>query len=192
MATLGTIGNVLNASVAGRLPYYSFAGGSVWDDAAAAAAIKGDTGEDPIAGDTVTISTGGLATYAVFSETRVFDGAAWVAMSSKISIGATQATYHFPRSAISASRKGYRDWSDIAALAAIRDAGKDLPVDGDCVTLYDDTWTSTRYYKDGKWVEDSIYFPGILSVAMDKPAPSQPGIGDEVKPDLLSKKLRSW
>lgn len=177
MAGLGTIGNVLNASVAARLPYYSFIYGSAWDDTAANVAIFIDTGTDPISGDTVRINSapGG------FDETRVFDGASWVAMSSQ--------AFAFPRSAINTSRKGYKDWNDIAAIAAIRDAGKDFPVDGDCVTLYDDTWTQTRYYKDGKWVEDSIYF----ATATPEPvAPSQPGIGDEVRPDLLSRKLRSW
>ena len=190
MAGIGTIGIVLSASVAGRLPYYSFAGGSVWDDSVAAAAIKADTGDVPIAGDTVTISTSRISTNAIFSETRSFDGATWVDVTSTCtSWNGVKPFQGFPRSAVTLSRKGYRSWSDFGALGAISEAGHAFVVDGDCVTLYDDTWTETRYYKDGKWVEDSLYFPGVLSAPA---APSQPGIGDEVKPDLMSKKLRSW
>lgn len=180
MASLGTIGNVLNATFttsARLLPTYAFAYGSVWDDVRAAEAIKTETGFDPIVGDTVRIAEYQFSNIGNFDETKVFDGVAWVAMSSQ--------TFSFPRSAITTSRKGYKDWSDIAAVAAIRDAGKDFPIDGDAVTLYDDTWTSTRYYKDGKWVEDSLYFPGVPS------APSQPGIDDELKPNL-PKRLRDW
>lgn len=187
MAGMGTIGNVLSASVAGKMAYYSFAAGTTWDDKAAAAAIKADTGRDPISGDTVTISSSNLPSGVVFSETRVFDGAAWESVFSSPAAGTPLSNYPFPRSAATLSRKGYRSWSDFGALGAISEAGHAFVVDGDCVTLYDDSWTETRYYKDGKWIPEKEYFPGVLS-----PVSSQPGIGDVVKPDLMSKKLRSW
>lgn len=153
-------------------------GYAAWSGVDALIVFKSWHGSDPVDGDQVTLCNSATGFY----ETREWRGTDWVAIGGVIS----SVAFNFPRSAITTSRKGYRDWNDIAAIAAIRDAGKDHPIDGDCVTLYDDTWTQTRYYKGDKWLEESIYFPGILS-----PAPTQPGIGDELKPNL-PKRLRDW
>lgn len=153
-------------------------GYTAWSDVDALIVFKSGHGSDPVDGDQVTLCNSATGFY----ETREWRSNAWVAIGGIVN---ANAAYNFPRSAITTSRKGYKDWSDIAAVAAIRDAGKDFPIDGDAVTLYDDTWTSTRYYKDGKWIKDSLYFPGVLS------APSQPGIDDELKPNL-PKRLRDW
>lgn len=154
-------------------------GYDAWADDDALLVFQQLNSRDPASGDSVTLCNSASGFY----ESRTWNGSAWIPAGGGANTGAP---FIFPRSAITTSRKGYRDWNDIAAIAAIRDAGKDHPIDGDCVTLYDDTWTQTRYYKGDKWVEESVYFPGILS-----PAPTQPGIGDELKPNL-PKRLRDW
>lgn len=103
----------------------------------------------------------------------------------------------FPKSRmvpITTSLKGYFAWSDYAANLAVYAFINGGVMDGDCVTLYDDTWTETRYYKDGKWVEESLYFPGILSAPAVQVETKKkvPGIDDEIREELKHKKFRDW
>ena len=113
-------------------------------------------------------------------------------------------------------------WSDLHAADELRIRGHGDPVNGDCVSIWSTVFAETRWYQNGKWltIEDFVdpaselcascggtgirhvqFVIGPISCpdcggsgkgCVPKKEVTRPGLGDEIKPELMKKKLRNW
>ena len=112
-------------------------------------------------------------------------------------------------------------WNSSVAELQLNMMGHGSPVDGDCVSVWSASFSETRWYLGGKWltIEDYIqpeselcancgglgikhvpFITGPITCpdcsgtgkAHESKTDVRPGLGDEIKPELMRKKLRDW
>jgi len=108
------------------------------------------------------------------------------------------------RDPVTISASGYSQWAESDALWELGQSGYTDVVDGDYVTLYDLSQTETRVYSGGVWIQTfSANFASGLgtincrssSLPVNESTEKQdtrPGIAEEIKDELKSKRLRDW
>lgn len=69
------------------------------------------------------------------------------------------------RGTVNISASGYSAWSDSAAASAISSAGYGSPSNRDIVTLYNTSFSQTKYYQSGAWLALSAYINGNMLVS---------------------------
>lgn len=117
-------------------------------------------------------------------------------------------------------------WNDSVALLQLNLQGYGNPINGDCVSVWSQSFSETKWYQDGKWlaIDDYIqpeselcgccgglgakqipFIKGLITcpdcggtgkgkeiATKPKEEKQRPGLGDEIKPELMNKKLRDW
>lgn len=110
------------------------------------------------------------------------------------------------RDPVNISASGYSAWNDSDAIWEMGQSGYSDIVDGDTVTLYDDQQTTTKQYYGGDWwlSFNATFSSGIGTVNCKSVAQpltgtiefveedTRPGINEEIKEELKSKRLRDW
>lgn len=69
------------------------------------------------------------------------------------------------RGTVNLAQSGFSSWSDAAANSLVSSSGYGSPIQGDIVTLYNSSFSQTRFYSSGSWLVLTAYINGNLLVS---------------------------